>query len=155
MEGPHSEASKLLEAALEQMDGIIQGAKYEIPNYAEFQSGGGGNGRATNTNTATATSSSSSPSSSPAATNGVVVGKADSAPRKKDSSSSRRACGLSDALRTLRTAILVRRVVYSRISILMMLFVSGRGKKNSCGETKRRDATVCPDETFGPKLTLM
>jgi hypothetical protein len=26
-----SEASKLLEAALEQMDGIIQGAKFEIP----------------------------------------------------------------------------------------------------------------------------
>ena len=30
---PHSEASKLLEAALEQMDGIIQGAKFEMPNY--------------------------------------------------------------------------------------------------------------------------
>ncbi len=33
MEGPHTEASKLLEAALEQMDGIIQGAKYEIPEF--------------------------------------------------------------------------------------------------------------------------
>ena len=28
-----SEASRMLEAALEQMDGIIQGAKYELPNY--------------------------------------------------------------------------------------------------------------------------
>ena len=28
-----SEASKLLEAALEQMDGIIQGARFELPNY--------------------------------------------------------------------------------------------------------------------------
>ena len=26
-----SEASRMLEAALEQMDGIIQGAKYELP----------------------------------------------------------------------------------------------------------------------------
>jgi hypothetical protein len=31
--GPSSEASKLLEAALEQMDGIIQGARFEMPNY--------------------------------------------------------------------------------------------------------------------------
>ena len=33
---PHnytSEASRMLEAALEQMDGIIQGAKYDLPNY--------------------------------------------------------------------------------------------------------------------------
>ena len=28
-----SEASRMLEAALEQMDGIIQGAKYELPTY--------------------------------------------------------------------------------------------------------------------------
>ena len=28
-----SEASRMLEAALEQMDGIIQGAKYELPHY--------------------------------------------------------------------------------------------------------------------------
>ena len=28
-----SEASRMLEAALEQMDGIIQGAKYELPQY--------------------------------------------------------------------------------------------------------------------------
>ena len=28
-----SEASRMLEAALEQMDGIIQGAKYDLPNY--------------------------------------------------------------------------------------------------------------------------
>ena len=28
-----SEASKLLEAALEQMDGIIQGARFELPSY--------------------------------------------------------------------------------------------------------------------------
>ncbi len=31
--GSSSEASKLLEAALEQMDGIIQGARFELPNY--------------------------------------------------------------------------------------------------------------------------
>ncbi len=40
MDNSHSEASKLLEAALEQMDGIIQGAKYDIPNYSELQSNG-------------------------------------------------------------------------------------------------------------------
>ena len=28
-----SEASRMLEAALEQMDGIIQGAKYDMPSY--------------------------------------------------------------------------------------------------------------------------
>ena len=32
-----SEASKLLEAALEQMDGIIQGAKYEVPQQPQQQ----------------------------------------------------------------------------------------------------------------------
>ena len=31
--GPTSEASRLLEAALEQMDGIIQGARFELPTY--------------------------------------------------------------------------------------------------------------------------
>lgn len=31
LSSPASEASKLLEAALEQMDGIIQGAKFDIP----------------------------------------------------------------------------------------------------------------------------
>ena len=30
-----SEASRMLEQALEQMDGIIQGAKYELPQYFE------------------------------------------------------------------------------------------------------------------------
>ena len=36
---PHSEASKLLEAALEQMDGIIQGAKFEMPAYFDDANG--------------------------------------------------------------------------------------------------------------------
>jgi len=35
MTSPHCEASRLLEAALQQMDGIIQGAKFEIPNYED------------------------------------------------------------------------------------------------------------------------
>ena len=38
---PHSEASKLLEAALEQMDGIIQGAKFEMPAYFDDANGNG------------------------------------------------------------------------------------------------------------------
>jgi len=45
---PHSEASKLLEAALEQMDGIIQGAKFEMPAYFDDANGnarGVGNGK--------------------------------------------------------------------------------------------------------------
>ena len=37
----HSEASKLLEAALEQMDGIIQGAKYDLPNAGGLPPGSG------------------------------------------------------------------------------------------------------------------
>lgn len=36
--GPTSEASKLLEAALEQMDGIIQGARFELPTYGPSSS---------------------------------------------------------------------------------------------------------------------
>ena len=36
---PHSEASKLLEAALEQMDGIIQGAKFEMPAFFDDANG--------------------------------------------------------------------------------------------------------------------
>ena len=31
-----SEASRMLEAALEQMDGIIQGAKYDLPQFDNF-----------------------------------------------------------------------------------------------------------------------
>ena len=31
--GMPSEASRMLEAALEQMDGIIQGAKFELPQF--------------------------------------------------------------------------------------------------------------------------
>ena len=34
--GAPSEASRMLEAALEQMDGIIQGAKYELPQFDNF-----------------------------------------------------------------------------------------------------------------------
>ena len=31
-----SEASRMLEAALEQMDGIIQGAKFDLPQFENF-----------------------------------------------------------------------------------------------------------------------
>ncbi len=31
-----SEASRMLEAALEQMDGIIQGARYDLPQFDNF-----------------------------------------------------------------------------------------------------------------------
>ena len=34
--GVASEASRMLEAALEQMDGIIQGAKYDLPQFDNF-----------------------------------------------------------------------------------------------------------------------
>ena len=34
--GMTSEASRMLEAALEQMDGIIQGARYELPQFENF-----------------------------------------------------------------------------------------------------------------------
>ena len=34
--GMTSEASRMLEAALEQMDGIIQGARYELPQFDNF-----------------------------------------------------------------------------------------------------------------------
>ena len=34
--GMTSEASRMLEAALEQMDGIIQGARYDLPQFDNF-----------------------------------------------------------------------------------------------------------------------
>ncbi len=101
---PHSEASKLLEAALEQMDGIIQGAKYEIPNYADFQQAPTNNA---NANAALAHSSNGAGAASPGQTNGNGVSGQGKNPRAPVSSG-RVGAGslLSEALRSLRTAIL-------------------------------------------------